>query len=254
MHIHLMRTVKHPFKIVHADNNRYWKADCGPHRIAAADKIPEFKHIFRINAEFFNLFDIGWNRNEMFGNRMFAQSVDQPFAAGFGIGQRLNRCKGLWWNDKQGCFRIDFVQNFATGSSVNVGNEITVKVFSPIFAQCFGCHFRPQIRSSDADVYDIRQLLAGLPRKLSQPYGFRKLAHFSQYRIDFRHHVLAVDINRCIAAVTQGNVQNRAMFGNVNSFAAKHLFDFLIKFALFGQSQQIFHGTVIDTVFGVIQH
>ena len=56
----------------------------------------------------------------MLGNRMLAQSVNQPFAAGSCIRHCLNGGKRLGRNDKQRRFRINFIQNLGTGRSVNV--------------------------------------------------------------------------------------------------------------------------------------
>lgn len=163
MLIHRIGAFKHPFKILKSDRDGNNQADGRPHGIASADKIPEFKHVFGINAELLHLFCIRRQRHKMLGNRMFAQGVNQPFAAGSGIGKRFNGRKGLGRNDKQRRLGINLVQNLGTGRSVNIGNEIAVDVLGPVFAQSLAGHNRPQVRTADAYIDDIGQLLPVCP-------------------------------------------------------------------------------------------
>lgn len=107
MQIHRVGAVEHFLKVFHPYGKGNRQADRRPHRIAATDEIPEFEHVVGVDAEFFHFFRVGGNGDEMFGNRKLAQSVDQPFAAGFGVGQGFYGGKSFRNDDKQGRFRIN---------------------------------------------------------------------------------------------------------------------------------------------------
>ena len=73
---------------------------------------------------------------------MFAQGVNQPFAAGFGIGKRFNGRKGLGRNNKQRRLGINLVQNLGAGRSVNIGNEIAVDILASSSPICIPKHWK----------------------------------------------------------------------------------------------------------------
>ena len=252
MLIHRIGAFKHPFKILKSNRDGNNQADGRPHGIASADKIPEFKHVFGINAELLHLFCIRRQRHKMLGNRMFTQGVNQPFAAGSGIGKRFNGRKGLGRNDKQRRLGINLVQNLGTGRSVNIGNEIAVDILGPVFAQSLAGHNRPQVRTADAYIDDIGQLFAGLPLKLAETHRVGKFLHLRQNFVNLRHDVFAVNVNRRIGTVSQCNMQNGAAFGYVDFIAFEHRLDFIFQIALSGQIQQQFHCPVVNAVFGII--
>ena len=47
------------FKVFKSDGESDAQTDRGPKRIASADPVPEFEHVVRINAEFFDFFAVG---------------------------------------------------------------------------------------------------------------------------------------------------------------------------------------------------
>ena len=249
MNIHRIGAVQHPFKIIHTDGNGNRKPDGRPHGITAADKIPKFKHIFRINAKLFNFFNICRQGHKVLGNRMLAQRIDQPFPAGSGVCQRFNRRKSFGCHDKQRRFRINSVQNLCASRPVNIRNKIAVNVFCPILAQSLNRHHRPQIRAADTDIDNIRQFFAGITFKLAQSDSLGKTAHFGQDLINFRHNVLTVHINRRISPVSESRMQNRTVLRKINPLAFKHILNFGVKLTFPGQPCQILHCFVVNPVF-----
>ena len=184
---------------------------------------------------------------------MLAQSVDQPFAAGFGIGQGFYRGKGFGCDDKKCRFGIYFVQNFGAGRAVNVGDKVGVNILCLVFLQGLDRHFGTEIRTADTDVDNIGQFFAGMAFELAKTDSFGKFAHFGQDFVDFNHNVFAVDINRRVGAVSQGRVQNGAVLGDVDALAAEHGFDFVFKASGFGQIYKISHGFFGNAVFGIVK-
>lgn len=158
----------------------------------------------------------------MLGYGRFAQSVNQPLAAGFGVCQGFNCCKGLGSNDKQCRFRVNLVQNLGAGRPVNIGDKITVNPLHPVLFQSFCRHKRPEVGTADTDIDDICQLLAGMSFKIAVTNIFRELAHLGKNGINLRHNILAVNHNRLVVAVAQSRMQNGASFGNIDFVATEH--------------------------------
>ena len=68
--VHFMEAVEHGAEVFRADRQHGRKAYRGIHGIAAADPVPEFEHIGRIDAELGNLGGVGRHRDEMLGDRL----------------------------------------------------------------------------------------------------------------------------------------------------------------------------------------
>ncbi len=49
-----------------------------------------------------------------------------------------------------------------------------------------------------------------------------KAAHFFQHPVYIGHDILSIDINRRIAAITQGHVKDSTILGEVDVLAAEH--------------------------------
>ena len=118
--------------------------------------------------------------------------------------------------------------------------------------QSFTSHIRSQIGTADTDINDIGQFFARITDKASQTYRFGKIFNFFQNLVYLRHYITSVNINRFVTAITQGNMQNRSVFGLINLFAAEHVFYFLGNSAFLSQIKQGSHNFVIDTIFGII--
>ncbi len=120
--------------------------------------------------------------------------------------------------------------------AVDVGDEVHVQVVF-IRAQRFG-HHGAEIRTADADVHHVGDRFAGVAFH-SPPMTRAELFDLGQYRVHFRHHVFAVDRDRAVAAVAQGNVQHRAIFGAVDFLTGEHRFDGALQIGFFRQRLQL---------------
>jgi hypothetical protein len=83
-------------------------------------------------------------------------------------------------------------------------------------------HLGTEIGAADADVDDVADAPAGVagPAAEADPLGER--CHPVEDLMDLRHHVLAVHLDARAARGAQGDVQNGALFGDIDPFATEH--------------------------------
>jgi hypothetical protein len=75
-----------------------------------------------------------------------------------------------------------------------------------------------------------------------------KFAHLVQHSVDFRHHVLTINLNRLVLGCPQRHVQHGTILRDVDMFTAEHGIDPLAQTALAGQLQQKPQGLVGDSI------
>src|SRR6202000_2799328 len=92
---------------------------------------------------------------------------------------------------------------------------------------------RPQIGPADPDVHHVADTLAGVALPLAAANAVGKIGHAVENFVNFRHHVLAIDVDGGIARRAQRHVQHGAVFGDVDLVAAEHGVDFSAQAALF---------------------
>jgi len=83
-------------------------------------------------------------------------------------------------------------------------------------------HDRSKIGTANADVDDIPDAFAGIPRPLAGAHAIGKSRHPTQHRVDFGDHIFAVDHDRRILRRTQSHVEHGATFGDVDFLTAEH--------------------------------
>ncbi len=169
--------------------------------------------------------------------RPFSELICQPLPGRPGIGHGLLGSKGLGGDDEQGCFRIQRLEALVKMSGIDIGNKVTGKAGMAVSSQGFGRHSRPEIRTADADIDHISDLFACAPCPLSLPDPGGEIPHLVQDRVHLRHDVPSVDCNRPIGSIAQGDVQNTAVFGPVDTFSGKHGLDPGRKIHLPGQGK-----------------
>src|SRR5262245_1304074 len=88
--------------------------------------------------------------------------------------------------------------------------------------QCFISHDRSEIGTTDTDVDDVANALAGVAFPLAASHAVGEVGHLIEDRVDLRHNILAVNNDRCSFWCTQSHVQNSAVFRDVDLLSAKH--------------------------------
>ena len=112
MLIHCAEALQEAHEVHRTNDGHDGQADGGVDGVAAADPVPEAKHVLSVDAEFGDLFGIRGNGDEVLGDGIFAtQLLDKPAASCVSVGERLLRGEGLGSDDKQRGLRIDLIQN-----------------------------------------------------------------------------------------------------------------------------------------------
>ena len=84
-------------------------------------------------------------------------------------------------------------------------------------------------------------------------HAFDEVAHLLEARAHLRHHVLAVDEDRAVRAIAQGDVQDGAILGGVDLLAGEHRVDALVEAARVGELDQQSQRLCVDALAGEIE-
>ena len=119
--------------------------------------------------------------------------------------------------------------------------------------QRLGRHQRAKVGATDADIDDVGDLVAlGAPPGTGMD-GRAEFLHLGEHRLDLRHHILAIDLHRAAGAVTQGDMQHRTIFGEIDVLTGEHLFPPSLDIRLTRQIEQQGQGLLRHPVLGVVQ-
>ncbi len=137
--------------------------------------------------------------------------------------------------------------------AIDVGDEMDAQAGLAVGLEGLGDHDRAEVGAADADVDDIGDRLAGISLPLAGADGLGEFAHVRQHGVDAGHDVLAIDQDRAVGAIAQGDVQDGPVFGDVDLVAAEHAVAPFLDLGLSGQIEQQAQGFIGDAVFGEIQ-
>src|SRR4029077_1291596 len=122
--VHLMEAAEHGAEIVRTESHHGREADGRIHRIAAADPIPEAKHIGCIDAKLRYLLGTGGDGDKMFRDSGFVlQARQHPLARGARVRQRFERGEGLGRDNKQCLGWIEIAHRFCEIGAIDIGHE-----------------------------------------------------------------------------------------------------------------------------------
>ena len=86
----------------------------------------------------------------------------------------------------------------------------------------FGGHAGPEVGAADADVDDGPDPLAGVAGPLAAPHPVGEPAHLVEDGVDRGNDVLAVDFDALVARRAERDVEDGAVFGDVDVLAGEH--------------------------------
>ena len=114
-------------------------------------------------------------------------------------------------------------------------------------------HDGPEVRAADADVDDVPDAPAreSLPVAVADPVA--KRAHLVEHLVDAGDDVLAVHENRFVPGGAERDVEDGAVFGDVDLLAAEHRVDAFTQAAILGELEQEGERLVGDAVLRVIE-
>ena len=255
MVVHGVIAVEHAEEILRPDGDHQRQPDRRRQAVAAADPVPEREHVpLGVDSESGDQFRTGRERDEMLGNgRLVFHRLEQPALGAFRVGHRLLGRERLAGDDEQRFRRVEIAGGLRQVGSVDVRDETHGQ--SPVGKRPQGLagHRRPQVRSADAHVDDILDLLAGVPGPLAAADSPCEAGHLVEHRADARHDVLAIDVDRFVGAIAQGRVQYGSILGGVDLLAGEHPLDRAGQVDRFGQGDEQPHGLVGDPVLRIVE-
>src|SRR5262249_57040982 len=86
-------------------------------------------------------------------------------------------------------------------------------------------HPRPEVETADTDIDDVANAFSGMALPLAAADAVGEFGHLVEHGMNVGHHVLSVDDNRRPSWRTQRNVQDRAIFRDVDFLASEHRVD-----------------------------
>ena len=148
---------------------------------------------------------------------------------------------------------MDLGQYVAQLGAVHVGDEVHVQTRIAELFERSTHHQRTEVGAADTDVDDVSDDLVGIAQPAAAADFMCKFAHALQDMVDFRHHIFAVHDDGGVGAVTQGDMENGAVFRRIDFFTVEHLLHPLRHACFTRQLEQQCHGFVVNAVFGIIQ-
>ena len=110
--------------------------------------------------------------------------------------------------------------------AVDVGDEAEGEVALAVVLERLVGHHRAEVRAADADVDDVADGLAGVALPLAGADAVGEGGHLVEHRVDVGDDVFSVDEDALAFGRAQRDVQDGAVFGDVDLVAAKHGVDF----------------------------
>ncbi len=153
--------------------------------------------------------------------RLVAESFHQPAPGGVGVGHRLLGREGLRGDDEKGPGGVEAAGLLDEVGGIDVGDEADLRTVA-VRTKGLADHRRAEIGTADSDVDHIGNGLAGEPGPLASSHGLRKPPHLLENVVDLRHHVEAIDHDRCVAPVAQRHVEHGTVLGPVDPLTGEH--------------------------------
>ena len=100
----------------------------------------------------------------------FGGVIQKPASGAKSVGHGFLGGEGFRGHHEEGRFRIQAFQCLGDVGTVDVGNEMNGQAIYSIGPQCFGDHYRTQIRTADADIDNVGNLFSGIPFPFSGDY------------------------------------------------------------------------------------
>ena len=182
-----------------------------------------------------------------------AKFREAPLPRAVRVGHGFEGRKSFRRDDEERLFGVEIDGGFGEVGSVYVGDEAEGHVALAVVAQRFVSHDWAEVGASDADVDDVLDALAGVAFPFAAADAVGEGRHAVEDFVDLGNDVFAVNYDACAFGGAQSDVQDGAVFGDVDLVAAEHGFDVRLEAALFGQLQQQLQGLIGDAVLGVVE-
>ncbi len=255
MLIHFVKATQHGAEILGTDGEHGREAYGGVHGIAPTDPIPKAEHVGGVDAELGDFGGVGGDRNEVFGDRLFvtAQTLQEPFTGGMGVGHGLESGKSFGRDDEESFGGIEVDYGFSEVCAVNVGNEAKGEIAITVVLQGFVGHDRTEIGAADANIDDVANALASVTFPGAGTNAVTKGRHFIEYGMHIGDDVFPVNENSGVFGCAQCNMKDRAIFGDVDFVTAEHRIDVGLQAGFFGEGEKKLQSFVGNAIFGIVE-
>ena len=253
--VHLVEASEHRPEAVGADGQHRRQPDRRVHRITPTHPVPEAEHIGGVDAEFFHRLRVGRDRDKVLRNRrlIVLQPCKQPCASRIRIRHRLKRGEGLRRDDEQRLLRVEILHRFGEVGSIHVRHEPERQIALAVVLQRLVSHHRTKIRSTDPDIDQVANALAGMSLPLAAANPIAELRHGVEHGVNLGDDILAVYQDGLTFGRTQSDVQHSTVLRDVDPVAAEHGVEPVAQASLLRQIEEELQGLGGDTVLRVVE-
>src|SRR5580765_2452802 len=191
----------------------------------------------------------------MFGHRgaVAAQAIEQPVASGLRVGHGLECREGLGGNDEQSLCWIEVAGGFKEVYAIHVRDETECQIALTVVPECLVGHDRTKVGPADPNVDYVAEGFPGMAFPFATADAIGKSGHFVQDIVHVGYHIPAVYDDDGVAWGSQDDVEDSAMFCDVDFLAVEHGVHALAQTRFCGQANEQLQRLVGDAVFGVIK-
>ena len=147
---------------------------------------------------------------------------------------------------------IEVVGRLGEVGAIDVGDEAEGHRAFAVMPQRLVRHYGSQVGAADADVDDVADALSGVALPCAAADAIGEIRHLVEHGMNLRHHVLAVDHDRCPRGARSATCST-ARFSVMLIFSPRNIASRARQAAIPGELQQQPNGFIGDAVFGVIE-
>ncbi|KAI6752010.1 hypothetical protein HG531_006706 [Fusarium graminearum] len=255
--VHGVSTAEELVEVVKANVESDAQTNGTPDRVTTTDPALKAKHVLAVNAKLGHLLLVGGESNKVLGNlALVVGLLEEPLLGCVGVGGGLGSGKGLGGNEEESGLRVRLLEGLSDVCAVNVGDEVKLHVVSTVVLESFGDHDGAAIRTTDTNVDNGGELLAGVSLPLSTANLLRKLLHVLEDIVDAAlcvHDINTLNLHVPTTNVSQGSVVDGAVLGEVDLLASKHGIALLLDTSLLGELDEEVEGLIVEEVLGKVE-
>jgi hypothetical protein len=269
--VHLVSSREEFAEVLGTDEEHDWEADRAPEGVATANPIPEFEHVGGVDAKGGDGGGVGREGDEVLGDVFLLQvekrvsdgrkgkqrrktnldsRLEEPLPRRLSVGDRLLSSERLRSNDEERRLSVALLGDLSDVSSVNVRNEVALEALLSVRLESLSDHDGTEVGSSDTDVDDGVDGLAGVTLPLARADLVRELLHVLQHALDLVSSRL-VDLELA-TDVAEGDVKDGTVLGGVDVLASEHVIASGLEVGLFGEVEESGEDLVVDEVLGEV--
>ena len=114
------------------------------------------------------------------------------------------------------------MDGFGEVRAVDVGNEPERQTALAVMPERFIRHHRSEIGTADADIDNVADSFSRVAFPRAAADTLAEFSHSVEHGMNLGHNVLAVDLDGRSSGSTEGDVQHRPVFRDVDLVASKH--------------------------------